>query len=65
MPESNIAPFLTALQKRVSKEGVRVGSYPLFLQGVTVSLIGRDEERLRELGQEVVYQLFCSSGGNC
>ena len=53
MPESNIAPYLTALQKRVHSEGVRVGSYPSFQQGVTVSLIGRDEERLLELGQEV------------
>ena len=53
MPESNIAPYLTALQKRVYSEGIRVGSYPSFQQGVTVSLIGRDEERLLELGQEV------------
>lgn len=53
MPESNIAPYLTTLQKRVYGEGIRVGSYPLLQQGVTVSLIGRNEERLRELGQEV------------
>lgn len=55
LPESNIAPYLTALQKRVNSEGVRVGSYPLFLKGVYVSLIGRDEKRVRELGEEVRY----------
>ena len=53
MPESNIAPYLTALQKRVNPEGIRVGSYPLFLKGVYVSLIGRDEQRVREIGDEV------------
>ena len=53
MPESNIAPYLTSLQKRVNSEGIRIGSYPLFLKGVYVSLIGRDEKRVRELGEEV------------
>ncbi|KAI0267359.1 Molybdopterin binding protein [Gloeopeniophorella convolvens] len=52
-PESSIAPYLTDLQKRVKEEGVRVGSYPLLMRGVYVSLIGQDEARVRELGQEV------------
>jgi hypothetical protein len=52
-PESSIAPYLAELQKRVKGEGVRVGSYPLLMRGVTISLIGPDETRVRELGQEV------------
>jgi len=56
-PESSIAPYLTSLHKRLGPEGIRVGSYPSFERGVTVSLIGRDEERVREIGQEVVKEL--------
>ncbi|WWC65981.1 uncharacterized protein I303_108603 [Kwoniella dejecticola CBS 10117] len=56
-PESTIAPFLTELQARVKKEGIRVGSYPYLYSGVHVSLIGHDIERVRELGQEVVKEL--------
>ncbi|KAK4687120.1 hypothetical protein P7C73_g3004, partial [Tremellales sp. Uapishka_1] len=56
-PESAIAPFLTELQARVKKEGIRVGSYPFLYQGVHVSLIGHDVERIKELGQEVVKEL--------
>ena len=37
----------------MKKEGVRVGSYPFFMKGVFVSLIGQNEERVRELGKEV------------
>lgn len=29
LPESSIAPYLTALQKRVQPEGIRIGSYPV------------------------------------
>ncbi|KAI5121913.1 hypothetical protein M0805_000242 [Coniferiporia weirii] len=57
IPESNIAPYLTTLQKRVQGEGIRVGSYPLFLKGVTVSLIGRDEKRVRKIGEEVAREI--------
>jgi len=53
LPESSIAPYLTELQKRVKEEGIRVGSYPLLMQGVFVSLIGQDEGRVREVGREV------------
>jgi len=56
LPESSIAPYLTELQKRVKVEGVRVGSYPLINKGVFVSLIGRNEGRIRELGKEVEEQ---------
>jgi len=55
--ESAIAPYLTELQAKVKKEGIRVGSYPFLFKGVHVSLIGHDIERIRELGQEVVKEL--------
>lgn len=53
MRESNIAPFLTELQARVKGEGIRIGSYPQITRGVYVSLIGPDEKRVREVGEEV------------
>lgn len=56
-PESIIAPYLTELQARVKKEGIRVGSYPYLYQGVHVSLIGHDVERIKELGLEVEKEL--------
>ena len=57
LPESNIAPYLTSLHKRLQSEGIRVGSYPLLQKGVTVSLIGRDEKRVREIGEEVAREV--------
>jgi hypothetical protein len=48
-----IAPFLTELQARVKNEGIRIGSYPQLTRGVVVSLIGPDEKRVREVGEEV------------
>lgn len=57
MPESSIAPFLTKLAAKTKQEGIRVGSYPKLFQGVDVSLIGKDESRLKELAQEVVEEL--------
>ncbi|BGP37500.1 hypothetical protein JCM10450v2_001405 [Rhodotorula kratochvilovae] len=57
LPESSIAPFLTTLQERVKKELIRVGSYPKLMAGVDVSLIGKDEARLKELAEEVVKEL--------
>ncbi|KAK6908785.1 molybdopterin binding domain-containing protein [Kwoniella mangroviensis CBS 8886] len=56
-PESVIAPYLTELQARVKKEGIRIGSYPYLYSGVHVSLIGHDIVRVRELGQEVVREV--------
>jgi len=53
MPESSIAPYLTALQKRVQPEGIRIGSYPVLQKGVYVSLIGSDKARVKQLGEEV------------
>lgn len=53
MPESSIAPFLTELSQRVKSEEIRVGSYPSFGGGVTVSLLGQNTERVKELGEEV------------
>ena len=52
-PESVIAPFLTELQARVKKEGIKVGSYPKWADGVRVSLLGKDVQRLEELAKEV------------
>ncbi|GAA6008209.1 flavin adenine dinucleotide pyrophosphatase [Rhodotorula paludigena] len=57
MPESSIAPFLTTLQEKVRKEMIRVGSYPKLMAGVDVSLIGKDEARLKELAEEVIKEL--------
>ncbi|KAI0634363.1 Molybdopterin binding protein [Trametes polyzona] len=57
LPESSIAPFLTALQARTKDAGVRVGSYPLLSKGVYVSLIGRDADAVRALGEEVAREL--------
>ncbi|GAA6048167.1 hypothetical protein JCM3770_003693 [Rhodotorula araucariae] len=57
LPESSIAPFLTTLQERVKKELIRVGSYPKLLAGVDVSLIGKNEARLKELAEEVIKEL--------
>jgi molybdopterin-biosynthesis enzyme MoeA-like protein len=53
LPESSIAPYLASLQRRVSSEGIRIGSYPRLQSGVYVSLIGADRNRIRELAQEV------------
>jgi hypothetical protein len=53
MPEVDIAPFLAKLSEEVRKEGIRVGSYPAIRKGVTVSLIGKNQERLEELQKRV------------
>ncbi|KAH0831279.1 Molybdopterin binding protein [Lanmaoa asiatica] len=53
LPESSIAPYLTTLQKRVTSEGIQIGSYPLLHRGVYVSLIGANRDRLLEFAQEV------------
>ncbi|KAI1792424.1 Molybdopterin binding protein [Ganoderma leucocontextum] len=57
LPESSIAPYLTTLQARVKDAGVRVGSYPLLSKGVYVSLIGRDQEKIQALGEEVAREI--------
>ncbi|KAI0357678.1 Molybdopterin binding protein [Trametes cingulata] len=57
LPESSIAPFLTALQARTKDAGVRVGSYPLLAKGVYVSLIGRDADAVRALAEEVAREV--------
>lgn len=57
LPESSIAPFLTELSNRVKVEGIRVGSYPSFGKGVRVSLIGKDVERVKAIGEEVVREV--------
>ena len=56
-PESSIAPYLASLAQRLKSEGIRLGSYPAFMGGVTVSLIGKDTKRLEELEDEVVREV--------
>lgn len=57
LPESSIAPYLTELQARTKADGMRVGSYPLLLHGVYVSLISRDAAAVKALAEEVVQKL--------
>ncbi|KAG5219493.1 MoaB/Mog domain-containing protein [Salix suchowensis] len=52
-PESLIAPYLTALQARMKAYGIQVGSYPVLAQGVYVSLIGRDRDKVQDVAKEV------------
>ncbi|KZT04872.1 Molybdopterin binding protein [Laetiporus sulphureus 93-53] len=57
LPESSIAPYLTELQARTKADGIQVGSYPLLMRGVYVALIGRGEQALRALAEEVAEKL--------
>ncbi|KAJ8515143.1 hypothetical protein ONZ45_g7399 [Pleurotus djamor] len=52
-PESLIAPYLTALQNRMTPLGIQVGSYPVLAQGVYVSLIGRNRDQVESTAKEV------------
>lgn len=52
-PESNISPFLVELTDKCKQEDIKVGSYPNFGEGVDVSLIGTNLDRLKELAEEV------------
>jgi molybdopterin-biosynthesis enzyme MoeA-like protein len=56
-PESSIAPYLDSLQKRLRSEDIQVGSYPRWGGGVSVSLVGRDHLRVREIVEEVEREL--------
>lgn len=53
MAEPLIAPFLTELAARVKVEGIKVGSYPTYPKGVTVSLLGQDVDLVKKIGEEV------------
>ncbi|KAN0064219.1 hypothetical protein ACQY0O_003386 [Thecaphora frezii] len=53
LPESNISPFLVKLTEQCKPEGIKVGSYPKWNNGVDVSLIGEDLARLQEIGKQV------------
>ncbi|KAG5642098.1 hypothetical protein DXG03_003622 [Asterophora parasitica] len=48
-----IAPYLTSLQERLKPRGIQVGSYPVLMKGVFVSLIGRDLSRDGEDGHRL------------
>lgn len=39
----------------------RVGSYPKLMAGVDVSLIGKDEARLKEIAEEGTFAVFSTS----
>jgi molybdopterin-biosynthesis enzyme MoeA-like protein len=53
-PESEVAPYLTDLARRVEPMGIKVGSYPRWGQAHnTVTLVGTDHEYLESLVAEV------------
>ncbi|KIH94818.1 molybdopterin binding protein domain protein [Sporothrix brasiliensis 5110] len=55
LPESVVAPYLTALAARVEPQGVKVGSYPRWeRKRNTVTLVGKDAALLESLVAEVV-----------
>ncbi|CAJ2656788.1 unnamed protein product [Trifolium pratense] len=52
LAESEIAEYLTELAKRVEEKGVKVGCYPRWCKSNnTVTLVGKDRDLLRELGE--------------
>lgn len=52
--ESEVAEFLTELQKKVEPKGVKVGSYPRWgKKRNTVTLVGEDREYIESLVPEV------------
>ncbi|EST06950.1 Molybdopterin binding domain protein [Kalmanozyma brasiliensis GHG001] len=53
LPESNISPFLVSLTEKCKPLDIKVGSYPKWNNGVDVSLIGNDWDKLQELIPEV------------
>lgn len=70
-PESFIAPYLTSLSERLTEEAagkpdserIRVGSYPAFQQSVTVSLVGKDIERIKAIGEEASIDIILDTSG--
>lgn len=68
-PESFIAPYLTSLSDRLTAEAagkpdserIRVGSYPGFQKSVTVSLVGKDVERIKAIREEASSELSSPS----
>lgn len=54
LPESDVAPYLTELAKKVEPQGVKVGSYPRWeKKRNTVTLVGRDMAFLESIAPEV------------
>jgi hypothetical protein len=54
LPESEVAPYLTALAGKVESKGIKVGSYPRWGKSRnTVTLVGKDLELLESLVPEV------------
>lgn len=53
MPESSISPFLVKLTDKCKPLGIKVGSYPKLFNGVDVSVIGFDVDKLHEIAKEV------------
>ncbi|RUP43077.1 MoaB/Mog domain-containing protein [Jimgerdemannia flammicorona] len=55
--EGAIAAFLAGVQERVKAEGIKIGSYPNWEPqngvSVVVSVVGRDEARVKEMGEEI------------
>lgn len=54
LPESEVAEYLTDLQRKVESKGVKVGSYPRWGKSRnTVTLVGKDKEFMNSLVAEV------------
>ncbi|CAO1622800.1 unnamed protein product [Parajaminaea phylloscopi] len=53
MPESSISPFLIKLTDKCKPLNIKVGSYPKLFNGVDVSVIGFEPEKLQEIAKEV------------
>ena len=62
LPEGDIAPCLSELQKQVDEKNLKIGSYPKW--GVTedgtrvvVSVVGRDQQDVKIIGDQLVDQI--------
>lgn len=56
LPESVISPLLARLTKDGKQDGIRVGSYPKWNQGVHISLIGYDPATIDKYAQQVIQE---------
>lgn len=53
-PEGVIATVLTEIQEKVVGDRIKIGSYPnWFNQNVVVSVVGKDEARVKEVAEEI------------
>ncbi|CDS08988.1 hypothetical protein LRAMOSA10348 [Lichtheimia ramosa] len=62
LPEGEIAPYLSGLQKQVDKKNLKIGSYPKWGATedgtrVVVSVVGRDQDDVKHIGDQLVDQI--------